>query len=251
MVRKPKVGIFALTSCAGCQFQVLNCSELVDIINNVDLTYFEMIKQFNEPGVDIAFVEGCVSQASEIKRVRDIREKAKYLVALGTCATYGGVPSVRDFTKGWEIEKILYAKDVYKGDETIKPLPIDEYVKVDYYMRGCPIDKGEFVRVVKSLLGGALPKQEKYAVCAECKLKGNQCLLRSYGEACMGPITNCGCGAVCPSHGVPCQGCRGPTEDSNVESLVQLLSKFHTKDEISRLFLKFAPKAKKYRKYLE
>ncbi len=247
---KPAVGIFSLTSCAGCQFNILFIGdELLELLTGLDIIHFPMAKQDNLKGpFDIAFVEGCVTQKEEIAKVKDIRKKSKYLIALGTCATYGGIPSMKNFLNLQEVEEA-----VYKVPDTVKSLKavgIEKYVKVDYYLRGCPFDKKEFLKLVKDLLIGKTPKEVQQPVCKECRENQNNCLLQE-GMTCIGPLTHGGCDSVCVNVGIPCTGCRGPLPDSNVAAEVELLKEHGVKEEdIILAFRKFAGTSKIYSKYV-
>jgi coenzyme F420-reducing hydrogenase gamma subunit len=87
---------------------------------------------------------------------------------------------------------------------------------------GCPIDRDEFIMVVTQLLQGRMPQIPNEPVCIECKLKGNVCVYLR-GGTCLGPITLGGCGAICPTHGDGCEGCRGLIESPNVPALREVL----------------------------
>ena len=249
--KRVRIGIFSLSACAGCQFQVLFSDALIKFSEDYELINFELAKERNEDHeVDIAFVEGCVALSTEITKLKKIRKNAKMLVALGTCATYGGIPAIRDFYKGWEIERIVYPKGLEKTSEPIKASPIDEYVQVDHYLYGCPIDIVDFTNAFSQLLKGIIPKKSAAPVCRECIAKGNVCLLREYGLPCLGPVTHCGCDAVCTTNGVICEGCRGPIEEGNVDALINLLERTHPKEEIDRMLVKFAGLSKQFRKHI-
>jgi len=256
MAEKPKkkvrIGIFSLSSCAGCQFQVLFSDALLKAIDEYELINFEMAKERNEDmKVDLAFVEGCVGLTTEIDKLKKIRKNAKLLVALGTCAAYGGIPAIRDIYKGWEVERIVYPKGLEQTSKPVKASPIDEYVQVDAYIYGCPIDIFDFTNAFLLLLRGVIPKKPTSPVCRECIIKGNVCLLREYGAPCLGPVTHSGCNAVCPTNGVICEGCRGPVEEGNVDALISLLEKTHPKDDIDRMLGKFAGLSKQFRKFVQ
>ena len=237
---KPKVGIFGFTCCAGCQLNILNIEDhLLDILGLVDITHWVMAKQENDEGPwDIAFVEGSIAKESEIKELKEIREKSKILVALGNCSTHGGLPAMRNLRDIEEMKRLAY------GDKTeyLDVIPIKrfkDYVKVDLELPGCPIDKNEFIEAVKSLAVGKKPEVPNYAVCYECKVRENACLLKE-GKFCMGPVTNAGCGALCPSYGATCEGCRGPTAQVNWAAEVKVLQDLGaTIDQIKRRFLKY------------
>ncbi|MBW3012428.1 hypothetical protein KY311_04535, partial [Candidatus Woesearchaeota archaeon] len=97
--KKPNLGIFSLTSCAGCQFSLLFLKdELVEIIQNFDILNFPMAQEINEKGpFDVTLVEGAVTTKKEIEKLKKIRKKSKILIAFGTCATYGGIPAIKNF----------------------------------------------------------------------------------------------------------------------------------------------------------
>ncbi|MEM2918151.1 MAG: oxidoreductase [Candidatus Altiarchaeota archaeon] len=247
--RKPKVGIFSLTSCEGCQIRILDLEEnLLDIFSLVDIVNFHLTKGKNEEGpFDISFVEGAVVRKDEIEKLKEIRAKSKYLIALGTCASYGGVPSIKDFGFAEEIEKEVYHDPSFL-DSLENVYGIGHYVEVDYYLRGCPITKEEFLKVLKYLLIGNIPRNIEYPVCFECRMKENKCfLVQEKNKLCMGPITFGGCDAPCPSAGTPCYGCRGPLDDANVDALVDLFKdKGFSREDIERMFIKFAGTSKKF-----
>lgn len=249
---KPKVAFFSFTSCEGCQLQVLNLEdEILDLVGQVEITQFREAMDKISDEYDIAFVEGSVSQESEIERLKKIREKAKYVVALGACAVLGCINALRNRLSRDEAHKLVYNKEA-KGDPEFPVRPIDEVVKVDYRVYGCPIDKGEFLEVVASLLIGKKPNIPDYPVCVECKLKENECLILN-GKWCLGPITRAGCGAICPSNGNSCEGCRGFLPEANIASLVEELTERGFSPEEIRakmeLFNYFQLEAKNGRKY--
>jgi len=109
--------------------------------------------------------------------------------------------------------------------DAIETKPVDEYVKVDYYARGCPPTRSEIVDIVRSLIAGKEPGIPNYPVCVECKRLGNTCLYE-YGITCMGPIARAGCNARCPSAGSGCEACRGVIDDPNVNAQKDLLEKY-------------------------
>jgi len=91
---KPSVGIYGLTGCAGDQLALLNCeNELLDITGAVNLKFFPMAMTGNDEDspLDIVFVEGSVVQPEDEQMLRKLRDRADLLIALGTCAVWGGV----------------------------------------------------------------------------------------------------------------------------------------------------------------
>lgn len=221
---KAKLGFFDFTGCEGCQLEVLNFeTELVELLNHVDIVNFREAKTEREDNYEIAFVEGSITRESEIPRLKKIRQQAKIVVALGACACLGGVNYLKNFRPMEENLKIVYG-DAARYYDTIPARPINSVVPVDYYVRGCPIDKKEFLKVTKALLLGKRPEIPNYPVCVECKLAGNVCAF-DRGEICLGPVTRAGCNAICISNGRHCWGCRGPVDDPNTNSEKEILQK--------------------------
>ena len=250
---KPKVAIFKFASCSGCQLVFLDCEdELLDIVGAVDIAYFPEAKRDNAAGpYDISFVEGAITSPDEVERILEIRKQSKLLVAIGACATTGGLPSLKNWKRlSW------IKKEVYPNPEWIYSLEtafgIDAYVRVDAYLKGCPINKGELLESVVSALMGKAPYLRAHSVCVECKLKENVCLLTHRGEACMGPVTSAGCEALCPSNGRSCYGCRGPSNDANVESMGEILENLGvSRSAIVRKFRYFAGTQEAFKKGAE
>jgi len=200
---KPTVGIFGLTGCAGDQLVILNCEDqLLDVLAAVDLRDFLMGSSANDTGcdLDLAFVDGAIVSREDEILLRRIRERAKYLVAIGTCAVWGGIAAP-------------------SGAAALR-----EAVDVDLNITGCPIEKDQFLAAVSHLLNGDPPLGPDYPVCAECRMRENNCLFVEKGEICCGPLTAAGCNARCPNLGVACVGCRGPATDLNYPSALAAFS---------------------------
>jgi len=240
---KKVIGIYELTGCAGCALEVINLEDKVlKVFDAFEVAVFLMAKSDNdyEKEVDVALVDGSVSTEEEIEKIKKIREKAKVLVALGDCACFGGIQAgmeEEDFEKEF--------KKVY-GDnklEVVKPVfskPIDAYVKVDFYLPGCPPELSSIERVLGDIWMGNIPQEYYRPVCAECRWAENECLLFE-NKVCLGPITRGGCNARCPSAGIPCIGCRGPVRDAQVHTLFNVLKeKFKGDKELLRKMKIFA-----------
>jgi coenzyme F420-reducing hydrogenase gamma subunit len=99
---------------------------------------------------------------------------------------------------------------------------VSAVIQVDATIPGCPIDRFEFLRVVKQVLMGKAPAIPDYPVCVECKLKENVCLFDK-GGVCLGPITRAGCDAICPTYGTSCEGCRGLIPNPNENAMKDVL----------------------------
>ena len=217
---RPRVAFFELTSCEGCQLQIVNNeSGLLDFLSLVTVADFREAMTERSDEYDIAFVEGCVTRDDEVDRLKLIRARAKVLVAFGSCACFGGVNQMKNrFSTSW------VTRQVY-GDhyiETARARSLKDIVKVDLSIFGCPVKKEEVERIVTNLVLGRTIVQPKHPVCMECKANENVCLF-DLGEACLGPVTRAGCDAWCPNNRRGCWGCRGPAEDANVDQMIAIM----------------------------
>jgi sulfhydrogenase subunit delta len=220
---KPRVAFFSFTSCEGCQLVVLTIEEqLLELINLIDIVSFREAMSEKSDEYDIAFVEGSITTASEIERIKTIRETAKVVIALGACATIGGVNCLKNQYQMKDVKSMVYGK-MADDIDTIPARPIEAVVKVDYWIHGCPIDKKEFIEVTKAILLGKKPRVPDYPVCVECQMKENVCLFEK-GMVCLGPVTRAGCDAICPTYNDGCTGCRGLIDDPNLSSHKNLLN---------------------------
>ena len=221
---KPKVAFFDFTSCEGCQLNKLNFeNELLDLLELVDIVEFREAMDDKADEYDVAFVEGSISTPTCIERIHDIRRRAKVLVALGQCAVSGGINAMKNMHPSEWVQEEVYGDDKYLFP-SIPAQPISAIVKVDYEVRGCPMSAPEYLHIFKSLVLGRKPEIFDHAVCVECKLKENECVLDK-GMFCLGPVSRAGCDAICPTYGQYCTGCRGPVSNINENGAVEMLTK--------------------------
>lgn len=224
---KPKVAFFDFSCCEGCQLCAIDLTpeQLLDLIAVIDIVEFREAISEKSDAYDIAIVEGSITRDSDIPRLQKIRDTAKILIIIGACAHIAGINALKNFQS-----KAEYQSDVYPTDpgkyETAKARAIHEVVKVDAFVPGCPIDTGEFVRVVKNLVLGKDPAIPTYPVCVECKKRENICVYEK-GIQCLGPIIRAGCGARCPSNGGYCFGCRGVIPEPNLNSQQDIMQKYN------------------------
>jgi coenzyme F420-reducing hydrogenase gamma subunit len=192
---------------------------LGDLLNAIEVMNFRLISSDKDDGYDIAFVEGSITTKAEVTRLKQIRDQAKILVAIGACACFGGVNNLRS---RFPIEDTI--KEVYgtHAIETETVRKVADVVPVEYELPGCPISKSEFEWLVRHLIVGIIPQLPQYAVCVECKQRFNTCVF-DMGIICMGPVTRAGCNAICPRNRSGCWGCRGAVEEANFESFLQIL----------------------------
>jgi len=235
---KPTVAVFKFSSCDGCQLSLLNMEdELLDLAAAVDIAFFLEATRAARPGpYDIAIVEGSVTTEHEASRIEEIRSEAKTLIALGTCATAGGIQALRNFADASQLASAVYAHPEYLNYlETSKP--VSAYVKPDLELWGCPVNKGQVLEVITSLLAGRKPNLPTHTVCMECKQRGTSCVLVDSGTLCLGPVTQTGCGAICPALRRGCYGCFGPAGQANLKSLSGVLQGLQVHEgEAARLF---------------
>jgi sulfhydrogenase subunit delta len=235
---KPKVAFFEFTSCEGCQLTVVDSLQThPELLEAVEIVQFR--EAMTEKGEDyqIAFIEGSCVRQSDADRLARIRQQAQIVVALGACAHIAGVNAIRNRQ---DLKQSI--ADAYGGSGSaaapsdgaarVRPdlldvfpaaRPIGAVIQVDAVLPGCPIDREEFVRATRQLLQGRQPQLPDYALCVECKLRENVCLFQR-GKTCLGPVIRAGCGAICPSFGDGCEGCRGLISNPNIDSMRTVLA---------------------------
>lgn len=241
---KPRVAIFDFACCEGCQLQIVNMEEeILDLLTLVQPVEWREAMSDQSEEYDIAIVEGSITRPGDEEKLKTIRARAKILVALGACATIGGVNKLKNNFEMDEVRSCVYGKDgAMPHLDTAPTKALDEVVKVDFKIHGCPINNKEFAYIVKCLATGKLPVIPNYPVCVECKMRGNVCRYE-YNEVCLGPVTRAGCNAICPSAGSWCFGCRGYVDDPNVQAAREVMEHYgKTMDDLKGRLLLFGSK---------
>jgi coenzyme F420-reducing hydrogenase gamma subunit len=200
--------------------QLLSCEdELLLIAERLDIVHFLEASSHVEPGpYDLALVEGSITTSEDEKRIRRIRQQSKYLITIGACATAGGIQSLKNWGDRADFLRCVYAEPRYI-QTLATSTAIADHVSVDFELRGCPINRYQLLEVIRSFLGRRRPKTPSHAVCLDCKLSGTVCLAVATDKVCLGPITQSGCGAICPRYDRGCYGCFGPANQTNCDSL--------------------------------
>ncbi len=218
---KPVLGIVSFSCDQGCQFAILFINKIFDILKKFDVQYFHLLKEKNRKAkFDICFVEGAVTTKRQIEKLKEIRKKSKFLVALGACAAHGGVPAMRNFIENKELKKYVYNQKTLK--DSVPASSIDTHVKADYYLYGCPIIQDEFIALLEAYLKKKIPEQFKGSVCLECPRRGKpECFLKQK-IPCLGVVTRGGCDAICIKSNFPCMLCRGPLPKANFTAEIKL-----------------------------
>ena len=218
--RKPKLAVWKFASCDGCQLSLLACEdELLELADRIEIAYFLEARRATVGGpYDLSLVEGSITTPEDEVRIREVRRASRNLVTIGACATAGGIQSLRNFADAEEFVAAVYARPEYIATLDTST-PIGAHVAVDFELQGCPISKRQVLEVIRALTSDRRPRIPAYSVCVECKRRGNVCVTVAHGTPCLGPVTQAGCGAICPAFDRGCYGCYGPMESPNTASL--------------------------------
>lgn len=219
---RPSLAVWKFASCDGCQLSLLDCEdELLEVAGAVDISYFLEATSRVVPGpYAVSLVEGSITTAHDAERLREIRETSGTLIAIGACATAGGIQALRNHADVGEMTRAVYAHPEYI-DTLATSTAISDHVRVDLELHGCPVSKAHLIEVISALLIGRKPRIPNESQCMECKRNGTACVMVSKGVPCLGPVTRAGCGNLCPTVGRGCYGCFGPVEGANTESLTR------------------------------
>jgi coenzyme F420-reducing hydrogenase gamma subunit len=250
---KPKIAVFKFASCDGCQLSLLDAEdELLGVAGAVDIVYFpEASRSMLKGPYDVGLVEGSITTHHDAERIQQVRRQCRALITIGACATAGGIQALRNWQDVDEFIQVVYATPQYIS--TLKlSTPIAEHVPVDFELRGCPINKHQLIELISATIAGRRPNVPTYSVCMECKRRGNVCIAVAQGVPCLGPVTQAGCGAICPGFNRGCYGCYGPMESPNTQSLTsQFRILGQSGHQIGRAFRGFNAWAWQFRKASE
>ena len=249
----PTLAVWKFASCDGCQLTMLDMEdELLALAGAVDIADFREATSAVVAGpYDLSLVEGSITTPHDAERIQEIRRNSRALVTIGACATSGGIQALRNFADVDEFTRIVYASPQYISTLATSA-PISAHVAVDFELRGCPVDKHQLLEVVTAFLHGRRPGIPATSVCTECKRRGVVCVMVAHGTPCLGPVTQAGCNALCPSYDRGCFGCFGPMESPNTGALVPLLKSLGRTDrDVERLFRTFNAGAEPFRKAVE
>jgi sulfhydrogenase subunit delta len=238
---KPRLAVWKFASCDGCQLSLLDCEdELLAVADAIEIAYFaEATSRFAPGPYDLSLVEGSITTPHDAARIQAIRAESRALVTIGACATAGGIQALRNYGDHAEMMRVVYARPDYI-ESLATSTAIAHHVKVDFELRGCPIDKRQLLEVVSAYLHGRKPNVQRHSVCIECKSRGTVCVMVARGVPCLGPITHAGCGALCPSYARGCYGCFGPSDAAQTTTLVPRLSQLGmSPPEVTRVLSTF------------
>ncbi|MGE3724143.1 MAG: oxidoreductase [Candidatus Sericytochromatia bacterium] len=247
---KPKLAVWKFASCDGCQLSLLDCEdELLQVADALEIAHFPEASRAVVAGpYDLSLVEGSITTPHDLERIQAIRAQSQVLISIGACATAGGIQALRNFQDVEEFLRVVYARPEYI--QTLShSTAIAEHVKVDFELRGCPINKNQLLELVNAFLNRRRPHLPTESVCHECKLRGTICVMVAHGTPCLGPVTQAGCGAICPAFHRGCYGCFGPSDSPHPASLSQQLKHLGVSEgELLRLYRGFNSDAPAFRK---
>jgi len=222
--RRPRLAVVKFASCDGCQLSLLDCEdELLAVADAVEIAYFpEASSTMSRGPYDLTLVEGSVTTPHDAARLQQLRTASRRLVTIGACATAGGIQALRNTRDVAGLASVVYPRPDFL-DVLDRSTPIRAHVSVDYELRGCPVSKQSLLEVVAAVLADRKPRIPDVSVCVECKRRGLVCVAVAGGQACLGPVTQAGCGALCPGFARGCYGCFGPYGSANTAALADHL----------------------------
>jgi len=222
--RRPKLAVWKFSSCDGCQLSLLDCEdELLALAESVEIAYFLEASRAEIAGpYDISLVEGSITTPQEAERIRRVRAQSRALITIGACATTGGIQALKNLRPLDELVNTVYAHRDYI-ESLATSTPVLDHVRVDFELHGCPINKHQLLEVLNATLNGRRPTVPAYSQCIECKLAATVCVMVAEGKPCLGPVTQAGCGNLCPACDRGCFACFGPVETPNTSALSERL----------------------------
>jgi len=191
MAEKLTVATTWLQSCSGCHIALLDLHEgLLDVLERIEVKYSTIVDIKTVPQVDVGIVEGAVANEDNETMLRTFREQSKILVALGTCACFGGIAGLRNLFPVQEVLERGYVdtestidgqipngSQVPKLKGSVKSL--DQVVKVDYTIPGCPPLPSEIQNTLLALVEGRTPVVKTRNLCEECDRTKDKMLVAS------------------------------------------------------------------------
>lgn len=256
-----KVAEECLSACGGCEMTILDIGEpLLELLTNIEFIHMPAImdhkyygqageKGFGIPEADVGLISGSIRNEENIKVAREMREKCRTIIALGSCANFGGVPALANMFNLKDMMDTVYRSrgTALPAENPCMNIPslkeraytLNEVIKVDLELPGCPPPSATVVSVLMSLLEGKPFKLAERSVCDSCptrkwnkmparirrplenmgyvqnqKPQNMRCLIEQ-GYLCLGPVTRAGCSGDddvprCIRAYMACRGCFGP-----------------------------------------
>lgn len=263
MADRPKIALYWCAGCGGCEESVIDLAEdLLNVAEKAEIVFWPValdaryrdVAAMDDAEIDATFINGAIRLDDHVRMVRLLRKKSKRIIAHGSCAHMGGVIGLANLFTPRQLLDCAYRQVPSMADPS-GPLPgegengplmpellpavksLDQVVKVDAIIPGCPPPPDTMARVIDDVIHGRLPAEKtvfahRKALCHQCprldsrpeKIEitrfkrlhethwdPNVCFLPQ-GLICLGPVTRGGCDARCIDANMPCRGCFGPTE---------------------------------------
>lgn len=168
MSAKVRLATVWLDGCSGCHMSMLDMDErLLEIADKIELVHSPLcdLKDFPE-NVDLALVEGAVTNEEDLRKALKARQNSKLVLALGDCAVTGNVPAMRNYFEINEVYDRAFVENATLDRQVPsvavpalleRTRPLHEVIKVDIYVPGCPPDADTIYAAITALLEGRLP----------------------------------------------------------------------------------------------
>lgn len=245
------IATVALCACGGCHNSLMAAGEpFVSLLSEHTISFSSYLfdRRTISPS-DVVLATGGIRNHEELEIAREIERTSRKVIAVGSCAVYGGLPGARD-----REEPPVVSEGAGLPEMLENVMPLDSIVGVELYVPGCPPPPGLILESLKSLEGRYEPPHFDGTVCSECPrsievkpvkswslhpgcgVPEGSCLL-NHGLLCLGPVTRGGCLAACPLEGSICIGCRGPSDmvlSSQLHSMYSDMVKYVTLSTASR-----------------
>ncbi|TFG25636.1 MAG: hypothetical protein EU529_00050 [Promethearchaeota archaeon] len=227
-----KVAFWQNSDCWGCHQSLIDLHlQLLPVLPALEIVYWPAVVDFKYDSLEaradgeivVGFIEGSLRTKQDVEGTKLMRKKCKIIIAFGSCSCYG---NVHGLANQWSKEELVRRKfsEVESiadgsGGEPTQHMPgfedkivnVDEIIKVDAYIAGCPPRSEQIFAAIGFLLGQKPFPMNDLSFCNDCALNQSGCLLDE-GKLCFGPITSIGCSLKCPNNGNPCVGCMGPAK---------------------------------------
>ncbi|MDP4262814.1 MAG: NADP oxidoreductase [Bacteroidota bacterium] len=167
---KKKLGTVWLGGCSGCHMSLLDIDErILEVAKLADIVKSPVVDGKEMPEVDIALVEGAITSDEHYRELLHIRKQAKTLIAFGDCAVMTNVTGMRNYFNLKDVLDTAYVNAISNDKEGKVPdhpsllklnekvLPLQEVVKVDFVIPGCPPDADTIFYVLFEFLNDRLP----------------------------------------------------------------------------------------------
>ncbi len=262
MSDKKKIGFYWCGACGGCQVSILDIDEMIlDVVEQAEIVFwpcamdpkYEDVEEMGEDEIDIMFINGSMRLEENKEMAELLRDKAKEVVAYGSCSVNGGLFGLGNLSDNEELLEKGYSNktteegvfpqkvtEVEEGELELPELlehivPLEEIIDVDYYLPGCPPLPNQLEEALPALLDddtevGKTDLISDKSVCDVCPMEREEKKIEELkpvqevdldpdecildqGVLCMGPATAGMCEAACPEVGHPCVGCNGPVKD--------------------------------------